>query len=100
MVMCHMLADTEEELVAMADHIGVARRWHQYAGTFKSHFDIALSKRALAVAAGAVEITWRRAGEMQRLRRIKFRQQELDRQYNEQLAVGWLREIESLSRMT
>ncbi|MEW5511921.1 DUF4031 domain-containing protein [Pseudomonas asiatica] len=58
MVMCHMLADSDEELLAMADRIGVARRWHQYPGTIKSHFDICLSKRAKAVAAGAVEIDY------------------------------------------
>ena len=57
MVMCHMLADTEDELHAMADTIGVARRWVQHPGTPKCHYDIALSKRALAVRAGAVEIT-------------------------------------------
>ena len=56
MVMCHMLADTTEELLAMADRIGVQRKWLQCAGTPKEHFDIALSKRALAVAAGAVEV--------------------------------------------
>ena len=64
MVMCHMLADTDDELLAMADRIGVARRWHQDAGTYRSHFDIALSKRTLTVAAGAREITWREAGYM------------------------------------
>lgn len=69
MIMCHMLADTDEELHAMAARIGVARRWHQKAGTEKSHYDIALSKRALAVAAGAVEITWRDTGEIVRKRR-------------------------------
>ncbi len=42
MVMCHMLADTDDELHAMADHIGVARRWHQKAGTPHSHYDICL----------------------------------------------------------
>lgn len=68
-VMCHMLADTDTELIAMADKIGVARRWHQYPGTYKSHFDIALSKRAQAVAAGAVEITWRQSGILVRNRR-------------------------------
>lgn len=62
MVMCHMLADSDEELLAMADKIGVSRQWHQYPGTPRSHFDIALSKRALAVAAGAREISWRQTG--------------------------------------
>ncbi len=70
MVMCHMLADTDDELHAMADRIGVARRWHQKPGTAGSHYDIALSKRALAVAAGAIEITWRDAGRMVRARRL------------------------------
>lgn len=62
MVMCHMIADTDEELHAMADRIGVARKWFQKPGTPRRHYDIALSKRALAVAAGATEITWREAG--------------------------------------
>ena len=56
MVMCHMIADTPDELHAMADRIGVARRWFQ--DTSKAsfpHYDIAKSKRALAVAAGAIE---------------------------------------------
>lgn len=64
MVMCHMIADTDEELHAMADRIGVARKWFQKPGTERRHYDIALSKRALAVAAGAVEITWRQTGAM------------------------------------
>lgn len=59
MIMCHMVADTDEELHAMAEKIGVARKWHQKAGTVHSHYDIALSKRALAVANGAKEITMR-----------------------------------------
>lgn len=69
MIMCHMLADTTEELLAMADQIGVARKWLQYPGTFKEHFDIALIKRDLAVQNGAIEITWRQAAFMQRKRR-------------------------------
>lgn len=58
-VMCHMIADTEAELHAMADRIGVARKWYQ-----GDHYDICLSKRASAVANGATEITWREAGLM------------------------------------
>jgi hypothetical protein len=67
---CHMLADTDEELHAMAAKIGVARRWHQGPPEHDSHYDIGLSKRALAVLAGAVEITWREAGFMNLHRRL------------------------------
>jgi hypothetical protein len=71
MVMCHMLADTDAELHEMAGRIGVARRWWQDPQkTSGSHYDIALSKRALAVDAGAVEITMRQAGAMNARRRV------------------------------
>lgn len=56
MVMCHMLADTEDELHAMADTIGVARRWFQ-ASASTPHYDVCSSKRLLAVKHGAVECT-------------------------------------------
>ncbi len=56
MKMCHMLADTEEDLHAMAGRIGVARRWHQYPGTVKSHYDICMSMREKAVRCGATQI--------------------------------------------
>lgn len=71
MVMCHMIADSDAELHAMADKIGVSRRWWQSPEkTSGSHYDIALSKRALAVAAGAIEITWRQCGAMNGRRRF------------------------------
>lgn len=57
MVMCHMIADTREELLEMADKIGVQRKWIQKPGTCYEHFDICKSKRALAVAAGAIELS-------------------------------------------
>lgn len=59
MLMCHMIADTDDELHAMADSIGVARRWHQ-----GDHYDICLSKRALAVHYGAQELTRMQLGRM------------------------------------
>jgi Protein of unknown function (DUF4031) len=55
MIMCHMIADSDVELHAMAAKIGVARRWHQAPPRHASHYDIALSKRAAAIAAGAGE---------------------------------------------
>lgn len=64
MVMCHMMADTTEELLEMVDRIGVKRQWIQCPGTLKEHFDISKGKRALAVKYGAVEITWRETGEL------------------------------------
>lgn len=57
MVMCHMIADTEDELHAMARRIGVKRRWYQ-----GDHYDICLAKRAMAVQHGAVEVTMRELG--------------------------------------
>jgi hypothetical protein len=62
MKMCHMVADTDEELHAMVDQIGVARKWHQKPGTPQSHYDICLAKRAQAVRYGAQEITMRETG--------------------------------------
>ena len=59
MIMCHMAADTTEELVAMADAIGLSRTWIQHPGTDKEHFDVSLGTRAKAVAAGAIEVTMR-----------------------------------------
>lgn len=64
MVMCHMWADTLDELLAMVDLIGVQRKWIQGHPTLSHgkhrnaswvHFDIAKSKRALAVRHGAIQ---------------------------------------------
>ena len=59
MKMSHMMADTPDELLEMADRIGVARRWIQHPGTDGEHFDIAIVKRRAALAAGAVPVTLR-----------------------------------------
>lgn len=64
MMMCHMWADTLEELLSMVDAIGVQRKWIQGHPTLSHgkhklaswvHFDISKAKRAQAVAAGAIE---------------------------------------------
>lgn len=52
MKMSHMITDgDDDELHAMADAIGVARKWYQ-----GDHYDVCMSKRRLAVARGALEI--------------------------------------------
>lgn len=62
MIMCHMVADTLAELHAMADAIGVQRRWYQGPPVTRyPHYDIALSKRSLAVQHGALEIRMKEA---------------------------------------
>ena len=68
MIMCHLIADTLEELHAMADTIGVERRWFQAEASFP-HYDIAKTKRVLAVAAGAIDCDRRTfVGHMRRIR--------------------------------
>jgi len=63
MMMCHMTADTLDELHAMADAIGIRRKWFQ-ADASLPHYDICKSKRALAIANGAREIDWRELAAM------------------------------------
>ncbi len=58
MVMCHMFADTPEELHAMASVIGMKPQWYQSPEKASfPHYDLSLTKRALAVAKGAKEIS-------------------------------------------
>ena len=59
MLMCHMIADSTAELLQMARKIVLPAKWIQYAGTYREHFDVCKSKRAAAIAYGAVPITRR-----------------------------------------
>lgn len=68
MKMCHMIADTSEELFAMAEKIGVPKKWVQYPGTYREHFDVSLTKKALAIKHGATAITMKELGERLALR--------------------------------
>jgi hypothetical protein len=60
--MCHLVADTHSELICMVDKIGVDRKWIQNKGTSREHFDIASSKRDLAIKFGAIVVTRRELG--------------------------------------
>ena len=52
---CHMLADTMEELFAMAEKIGMKKQW-----LHKDHFDLMIGKRNLAIKNGAIAVDDRR----------------------------------------
>lgn len=73
MVMGHMMADTHEELMAMAGRIGVSHRWLQREGTAFEHFDICRTKRATAIRLGAVPLDVRALAQWRiaRARRLK-----------------------------
>lgn len=79
MLMCHLMADTSEELLAIADHIGVQRKWLQRAGEWCEHLDVCKSKRALAVAAGAIEASSRTMVRAARARAERRKQMEKER---------------------
>lgn len=70
MKMSHLIADTTDELLAMVREIGVNPKWIQHPGTRDEHFDIAISKRAAAIAAGAIPITFRECGAMNKRRKV------------------------------
>lgn len=58
MIMCHMIADTAAELHEMAERIGVQRKWFQTPDGPKRasfpHYDVSISRRDRAIAAGAI----------------------------------------------
>ena len=58
MIMCHMIADTVEELNDMARKIDIWQGWLQGPAKFP-HYDVTLSKKKLAIKHGAKAITSR-----------------------------------------
>ena len=59
MKMSHMVADKRSELLDMADKIGLNRMWLQHPESpSRIHFDVSMSLRRKAVAAGAREIAY------------------------------------------
>lgn len=54
MIMCHMISDDIEDLLEMADRIGLARR-HFQPGSHP-HFDVSLGYRKKALQLGAIEV--------------------------------------------
>lgn len=71
MIMCHMLADTDDELHTMAEQLGIKRKWHQKPGTPHSHYDICKAKRAKALELGAVEVNNRQLVSLIKKKRLQ-----------------------------
>jgi Protein of unknown function (DUF4031) len=67
-LMCHMLADSPEELHEMAARIGMARKWYQREAS-TPHYDISKEMRSAAIAAGAIEVD--RRGLVAIIRRVR-----------------------------
>lgn len=66
---CHLVADSIEELDAMAETLGLRAEWKEDAGTPREHFDLPASHRALALAHGAVPVTRRELAQLLRRKR-------------------------------
>jgi hypothetical protein len=67
MFMSHMIADTVEELHAMAVMVGLKRSWFQVHSS--PHYDLCQEKRALAIRLGAFEVDRRQLVDLIRKRR-------------------------------
>jgi hypothetical protein len=65
---CHLLADTREELHAMADELGVPRRFFQD-HPWRWHYDLPEHLRRQAVLLGAEQLTMHEVGALLRRRR-------------------------------
>jgi hypothetical protein len=78
MVMCHMWADSLQELLEMADRIGVRRQWLQQPPRASwVHFDICLKKKALAIGYGAIQTD--KYGPVEHVARLSGDTDKLDR---------------------
>lgn len=55
---CHLMADSDEELHALAGQLGLKRAWWQTRPPHSvSHYDLTVRKRARAIELGAIEVT-------------------------------------------
>jgi len=68
MIMCHMVADSLDELHAMAASIGMRRAWFQPLSS--PHYDVCQMRRRRALELGALEIDRRQMARFLRNRRL------------------------------
>jgi hypothetical protein len=56
---CHMIADTDEEMHAMAGRVGIGRGRLHISSSGIAHYDLRPYQRELVISYGALEITSR-----------------------------------------
>ena len=54
---CHLFADGDKELHALAARIGLKRTWFQNRPGKLPHYDLTMRMRRRAISAGAIELT-------------------------------------------
>lgn len=69
MIMSHLVADTVDELHAMAQRLGLKRSWFQQSRNGMPHYDICQTKREQAIKLGAEVIDRRKMVELMRKNR-------------------------------
>jgi uncharacterized protein DUF4031 len=67
---CHLLADTRPELHAMADELGIPRRFFQD-HPWRWHHDLPEHLRVRAIGLGAQELTMRQVGALLKRRKAE-----------------------------
>jgi Protein of unknown function (DUF4031) len=68
---CHLLADTRAELHALADALGIPRRYFQD-HPWRWHYDLPEHLRVAAVEVGAVEVTMHDVGALLKRRKTEI----------------------------
>lgn len=67
---CHMIADTEAELHAFAQRIGLKVDWFHVSTSGIRHYDLSPNKRNMAIAYGAIEITGKQLIDIEKAKRV------------------------------
>lgn len=97
MIMCHMWADSLNELMTMADRIGVARLWLQRPPKASwVHFDISLGRKTRALAAGAILTD--RYGPLEHLARVDVASGDGDRIEKGHALLARIAEVRAVAR--
>jgi hypothetical protein len=72
-VWCHLVADSDTELLACAAELGLSEAWLQGTRGWDSHFDLPAPLRSGALDLGAVEVDFRFMGRRTRARRAAMK---------------------------